>query len=675
MTAGCWLAWAAIAVSSTGCRESSRNLPAPAVTDVVSEPPAETLPAGDSQPRVALPAGSEGQDSPGNDGSPPLAADEGRPELNAADPAGSLAQAIAEKSRETAAAADEQIPAERLLLLTPGGPLIVDLAITIANRPFAELQAATVAELLPVADSNGDGQTTWDEIFAHPRFRYGQFGNPPTSSYQEQQNLISIYDASRNGRVDPDELARYLTSNNGSSQPFSLRTSNFRREFNRLGSEILKWLDTDGDHNLSPLEIDQAADRLRARDQDLDEVLLPGDFAPSDGQEMARPTSFGPMAARQVNGLIDWYDVLYDLRELYASRGELAAADFSLVPELFAAIDRDANGRWDVEEIAELARIEPHLSLRVELDATQDAETVGTDDQIESAIATGRSPTIGETTPAAPPETADNADAAAGPPDAAAPIGVQDAPAAVRRPTRIYVTGVRLPLGAVEQQVNRTDHRITLALNGVTFDLFVNDSIGQAASASNARNLLRIGDANGDQYIDEDEYKSVQPQVGIPLDGVDLDGDAKIYLAEIEQTLRQRTLMARGQVLVSADDQADAMFSLLDRNYDGRIDGREIASSPRTLRSLDLNVDEVVQWHEIPGAMAICVARGNGNDPSLFQPPLSLARAADNVPRWFQGMDRNGDGGISVREFLGSRPQFEQLDKNRDGFVDTAEIQ
>jgi Ca2+-binding EF-hand superfamily protein len=42
-------------------------------------------------------------------------------------------------------------------------------------------------------------------------------------------------------------------------------------------------------------------------------------------------------------------------------------------------------------------------------------------------------------------------------------------------------------------------------------------------------------------------------------------------------------------------------------------------------------------------------------------------------PSWFRKMDRNKDGDVSRREFLGPRAAFEKLDRDHDGLIDAAE--
>ena len=42
-------------------------------------------------------------------------------------------------------------------------------------------------------------------------------------------------------------------------------------------------------------------------------------------------------------------------------------------------------------------------------------------------------------------------------------------------------------------------------------------------------------------------------------------------------------------------------------------------------------------------------------------------------PDWFQKMDRNHDGDVSRREFLGPREHFDRLDRDNDGLIDADE--
>ena len=49
--------------------------------------------------------------------------------------------------------------------------------------------------------------------------------------------------------------------------------------------------------------------------------------------------------------------------------------------------------------------------------------------------------------------------------------------------------------------------------------------------------------------------------------------------------------------------------------------------------------------------------------------------AATKGPLWFRKMDRNGDGDVSSREFLGTPADFRRIDTNGDGLIDAEEAE
>jgi Ca2+-binding EF-hand superfamily protein len=176
-------------------------------------------------------------------------------------------------------------------------------------------------------------------------------------------------------------------------------------------------------------------------------------------------------------------------------------------------------------------------------------------------------------------------------------------------------------------------------------------------------------DSNG--YLDADEYAGQVLGFPIPFAALDADGDGMVYAKEVGALLGQRQAVIRAQIRARAADQEDALFRALDTNGDGRLTAREIYGTPGVLNELDGNQDGQLQSHEIPGTMAVGFVRGDAQqDNALFvTPSMPAAGGGKDLPAWFVGMDSNGDGDISPREFLGARDKFRQLDADGDGFV------
>ena len=101
---------------------------------------------------------------------------------------------------------------------------------------------------------------------------------------------------------------------------------------------------------------------------------------------------------------------------------------------------------------------------------------------------------------------------------------------------------------------------------------------------------------------------------------------------------------------------------------------RQLVVLDTTRGTLDRNASGSVEYDELPAALVFEFFRGNDEENNAFSANLvstdaSAPTSTPAAPAWFTGMDYNGDGDISRREFLGTPEQFAGLDTNGDGFL------
>ena len=66
---------------------------------------------------------------------------------------------------------------------------------------------------------------------------------------------------------------------------------------------------------------------------------------------------------------------------------------------------------------------------------------------------------------------------------------------------------------------------------------------------------------------------------------------------------------------------------------------------------------------------------GTGGAGESTVPRIAVQPRAPVGPIWFQRMDRNMDGDLTWKEFLGPRHVFEELDADHDGLIDPIEAE
>lgn len=535
----------------------------------------------------------------------------------------------------TAAAAADEFPPEprepepareRILVFTSAGPLVVEMTLSINGKPFHFAMERLVDEFLAAADTDHDGIVRWDEIFASPRVKFGQYGNMAITSAMQQQDAKRTYDLNSNGRCDRPEVVRFLTQAAG-SRAFSLESPNQFRNEARAQSGVRRLLDQDDDRVLTEQELDGAAARLRSRDADEDDILVAEDFLPTDNLAPGRPrpaqnNRSAPRAATRLGGRIyadEWLDAVYSLQQLYASGGVLTEHSFGLTPTLFSQLDRDGDGELAEAELRALAEVAPHISLGVDFGRLRDG----------------------------------NAE-------------------------HLRLLAMSDDLESTHPTILQESDRITFAWPGLNLILEARDLLGapDGASAGDvARQQFEQLDTNKNGYLEEDEVSENRVGfLGVPFEGADADGDGKVYPSEFSSLLSARQAAASSQIRVEAQLDGDPMFSALDANGDGRLTAREIDAVRASIGKLDKNHDHELALNELPESIVVIINHGVQNGV-VGVPRANRARKQNaSIPEWFQRMDTNNDGELSPREFLGTSAKFRQLDANADGYLDPDEI-
>jgi Ca2+-binding EF-hand superfamily protein len=211
--------------------------------------------------------------------------------------------------------------------------------------------------------------------------------------------------------------------------------------------------------------------------------------------------------------------------------------------------------------------------------------------------------------------------------------------------------------------------RLTFTTVDVRFDLRVDDGklLSQVAAARRrSRALFAECDANSDENLDENELGTAKAGEFKELIGIaDRDGDGKTSQAEFTTLLDLVEHIAAGHVLLTIIDHGTGLFELLDADHDGGLSVRELRDSWNRLQTANCVTHDSFDRTTLPRQLLGAVSHGH--------PLTTIGKPIRHGPEWFKAMDRNGDGDLSTREFIGPAALFEKMDTDQDGLIDEME--
>ncbi len=454
---------------------------------------------------------------------------------------------------------------ERILLLARGGPLLVDVWLTIDGQPIGEGLETLIDQVIRAGDTDGDGRATWSEWRENDQFLTGDLAAMDAIRQRTLNDWIERYDENEDDRIQRGEAAAWLGRDGGrSATPLRIRS---RRSYlaGTEASRLWQILDHDGDGRLAGEEIEFAPQRLLLLDTSDDRMVdaaelatLRDQLSTQTGQQSRFQRQSRRDAAIHLRDGDDARELDYLLSDLYAPRQEIGPSSFAQRQELFLALDADGDQALDAQELSAMASIDPHLKLAIDFGAESASDS---------------------------------------------------------RANQVKV-------------LEQTDE----------LDLLSESSAGRVV----------IGCAD----------------TRLAISALDLGGSET-----------QTQSVQANQVSLMVHDQSDRLFEYLDVDSNGVLGEREIVEATSWMRAADTNTDGQLVSEELPYSLVVAFLRAESpSERSFYVPKVGESSASrSGAPAWFLQADLNGDGDISLTEFLGSQNQFEMLDADRDGFITAAE--
>jgi Ca2+-binding EF-hand superfamily protein len=512
--------------------------------------------------------------------------------------------------RALPAADAERAPVD-LLYLGDEAVFAVRLNLTLDGRSLVEAWERSTRELFGHLDANADGALTGGELARIP--------------LPAELALLALGEAApagvatadlnpRDGKVVPAEIAEYLRRcGAGPMRALEPDEAMAVRPGAARPIDLRARWDANGDGRLSRGEIASGVVQLRKLDFDDDQALSPAELLPPGGERAGQPAA---PTSRQSNA---------ELIPLFQRTPGLALAQRLLA-------------RYDVQS-REARPADQHLTreefpLGTEAFAQADADANGKLD-IEEIARWTREPQPALTL--------------------AINLGADEG----ATPRMKLATGG----DAMLSLRNRASGTLTLGNTSLAVEL-----ADEATETNNALAQFAAADADSNGYLDAAEMDRAHPGLRRLLDA---NGDGRTFPEEVEVLLRMRSLLTRARAVIAVERTAASFMEMLDPNDDSRLDFAELSGA---LDRLPLDVAVAANHDAAHSKLTLRIGSAIDSILAPGQPARPTATGQQRGPIWFERMDRNQDGQVTRREFLGTPAHFSRLDRDANGRLTSNEL-
>jgi Ca2+-binding EF-hand superfamily protein len=572
--------------------------------------------------------------------------------------------------RQAVAAAPES-KAHKIVYLADRGPIVIELDLYIGGKPLRVAHDEMIRKLFDYLDHDHDGVLSKAEAAAAPSAT--TLSSPITLFRGRLPGIQQRISPNGDGKVTREAFAAHYRKNGlpafqisaGAVQPAQFRVLNGGEQFTaeKLTDRLFELLDTDKDGKLSRQELAAAPDILGKTDVDEDEMITTAEVMGEAGGSDPYGFAFVVAGRMQVGVPSSPLHVVADgddaalaqkLLQRYGKKGdkEVKASVLGLSKEALALLEPDKDGKLSSAKLARFGKVPGDVSLRVHVG------NVGNQPQNARRLPANRQTR-----------------------------GAFDVNNRGKGSTITLKEGRPLPEG---MKVIVTDDGVSIHLGKSRLDLGAGGSADgfrvQINLKDQIKTLFRRLDQENKGYVERKSIGRGNPFSDL-FDAIDRDGDGKITEKELltwfDDMESLRKVVDRSCISMMVSNEGKGLFELLDTNGDGKLSVRELRNAPALLEKYASSPDKLAR-DDVPRRYRGSLALGpNGGQDPLARQAIVVGRPnmrpdrgpAARGPLWFQKMDRNRDGDVSRKEFLGTDEQFRAIDTDGDGLISVAEAE
>lgn len=511
------------------------------------------------------------------------------------------------------------------------------------GRPYSAAWDDYMQKLYAYLDKNDDRVLDMAETERAPNIQFLQFhlqgaiGFP----YQASKGQMAQFDSNKDGKVSLDEFKDFYRRGGITALQFASNSN--RASTDTVTKTIYKSLDTNKDGKLSAEEMARAPAELRRFDLDENEMLTAAELRPGGEDSSGIYYSFNQGGMGGPNADLGFLEVKPEAvegvsRQVLAhydkdKNGKLSLTESGFDKPLFDKLDANHDGQLDAKEFANFFR------------GTADLELIGRVGKVEQ-----KEGAVVEL------------------------LRKMGGPLQALRAEVFNPSKRAMPMAGKVRRVDPAALAFSLGDSHIGFSA-ADQQFGQQFPRQFFEQQFREADVGKKGVVDRKQAMSAIFLSQI-FDLVDRDGDGKVTQKELKNYLDMQTEGAGCRLQLTITDEGRGLFDLLDEDSDTRLSIRELRTSWSRMKPMAKS-DSGLSRQDIPRRLDVSVGQAQRRFRVL---PGRTARTTvairlKNPPLWFQKMDRNGDGDISPREFLGSDEDFRKLDKDGDGLISSEEAQ